>query len=243
MHATFGEENDVQEITGDCTLYNADCLDVVEDGLCAYDSIVSDPPYGMAYQSRHSAHIGKLIINDDGVEHLQWATKLPARHSKYIFCRWNNLKHVPEPESAITWVKNNWTCGDTKHEHARQTEIILFYNGSYHFFPSGRPSDVVNFAKTQNEHHPTEKPVDLMKKVIGWTDGRILNPFMGSGSTLVAAAQLGRETIGIELDPKHFDAACRRVEEAYRKRGNYSPRIKENSFIAPQARTPHYALL
>jgi hypothetical protein len=69
----------------------------------------------------------------------------------------------------------------------------------------------------------------------------ILDPFTASNSTLVAA-QLGREVIGIELDPKHFHTACYRVEESYRKRGHYAPPVRENRFVIPQQRTPQYAL-
>ena len=66
--------------------------------------------------------------------------------------------------------------------------------------------------------HPTQKPVALMEWCLGFLpDAKtILDPFMGSGTTLVACAKMGRKGIGIELDPGYFDIACRRVEEAYR---------------------------
>ncbi len=104
------------------------------------------------------------------------------------------------------------------------------------------PSDVVHEKKTPNDHNPTNKPVKLMKKIIGWTDGRVLDAFMGSGSTLLAAAELGREAIGIELEAIGFDTACRRVEEAYWKAGRAVERIKENSKAPVIARSPQFAL-
>lgn len=68
--------------------------------------------------------------------------------------------------------------------------------------------------------HPTEKPWRLMYEILAdFTSPAetILDPFMGSGTTLIACAKLGRRGIGIELDPDYFDIACRRVEEAYRQ--------------------------
>lgn len=67
----------------------------------------------------------------------------------------------------------------------------------------------------QKRHHPTQKPEALMKWCLGFIKGSvILDPFMGSGSTGVAAVKLGRKFIGIELDPKYFDIACRRIADA-----------------------------
>ena len=67
--------------------------------------------------------------------------------------------------------------------------------------------------------HPSQKPIELMEWCLRRHSGAhtILDPFMGSGTTLVACAKLGRKGIGIELDPDYFDIACKRVEEAYRQ--------------------------
>ena len=205
-----------KEIIGECTLYLGDCLEIMPT-LGEVDAVVTDPPYGMSFQSNRRKESHAKIANDGDVKLLQWACGIEAKHSKYIFCRWDNLADVVKPKSCITWVKNNWSMGDLNHEHARQTEVALFYQGDEHFFPAGRPTDVVNAARTGNEHHPTEKPVPLMQTVCGWTDGVILDPFMGSGTTLVACAKMGRKGIGIELDEDYFNIACKRVEDAYRQ--------------------------
>lgn len=63
--------------------------------------------------------------------------------------------------------------------------------------------------------HPTQKPVKLMEFCIGLVEGLIFDPFMGSGTTGVACANLGRKFIGIEIERKYFDIACERVEAAY----------------------------
>lgn len=204
------------ETIGDCTLYLGDCRDVLPLAS-GYGSIVSDPPYGMAFKSNHRAVSHEAIANDDTTDLLIWACGLPVAHSAYLFCRWDNLRDVPMPKSCITWVKNNWSMGDLEHEHGRQTEICLFYAGKDHVWPGKRPTDVVECARTGNNHHPTEKPVGLMEVVVGWTAGTVFDPFMGSGTTGVACANLGRSFIGAELHEPYFDIACRRIEEAYKQ--------------------------
>jgi DNA modification methylase len=204
------------ETIGAATLYLGDCRDVLPT-LGKVDAVVTDPPYGMAFRSNHRAEKHLAIANDDTDELLQWACRLSASHSVYVFCRWDNLFAVPKPRSLVTWVKNNWSMGDLEHEHARQTEVVLFYPGPDHDFPAGRPSDVIRAPRTGNEHHPTEKPVQLMRVFVEWTRGIVLDPFMGSGTTGVAAVQMGRNFIGIEREPKYFDIACRRIEQAQRQ--------------------------
>ena len=200
-------------VIGRARLYLGDCRDVIST-LGEIEALCCDPPYGMNFQSNHRNVQHAKIANDDTEELLLWACALPVKHSAYIFCRWDNLASVPRPKSCITWVKNNWSMGDLQHEHGRQTEIALFYPGPEHDFPSGRPSDVVYAARTDNEHHPTEKPVSLMMKFMAWSRGVVLDPFMGSGSTGVAAVKSGREFIGIEQNPDYFETACRRIRQA-----------------------------
>ena len=201
---------------GDATLYLADCMDVLPT-MTNIDSVITDPPYGMKFQSNHRIIKHKKIANDDTAdlanEVILWAIE-NAKHSVYAFGRWDNLYDYPKPKSLITWVKNNWSMGDLQHEHARQTEIAFFYAGNEHFFPRQRPTDVIQWQRTQNEYHPTEKPVGLMCKFIEWTHGIVLDPFMGSGTTGVAAIQMGRKFIGIEREESYFNIACERIEQA-----------------------------
>lgn len=217
-----------EERIGDCRLILGSATDIVPT-LGEIDSIACDPPYGMAFRSNHRKQRHNAIANDGDVSLLRWACEVPVRHSAYVWGRWDNLLDAPKPRSFITWVKNNWSMGDLEHEHARQTEVCFFYRGPEHFFPKGRPADVVTFPRTGNNFHPTEKPVGLMQAVVSWTDGTVLDCFMGSGSTLVACAKLGRPSVGIEIDPIHFETACKRVEEAYRQ---------PDLFVAPSAPQP-----
>jgi site-specific DNA-methyltransferase (adenine-specific) len=213
-------------IIGDATLYCGDCLEILPT-LGKVDAVVTDPPYGMAFRSNHRTTKHAAIANDSDGVMLELACSIPATHSKYIFCRWDNLATVPKPKSLVTWVKNNWSMGDLEHEHARQTEVALFYQGENHFFPKGRPTDVIHAPRTGNDNHPTEKPVQLMHAFVEWTDGLVLDPFMGSGTTGVACAKLGRKFIGIELEPRYFDISCKRIESAYAEPDLFVPPPKK----------------
>jgi len=207
-----------KEIIGDATLICGDAREVAPT-LQAVGAVVTDPPYGMSFRSnrpkvRPKAH---AIANDGDTEALLWACGLNALHSRYIFCRWDNLADVPKPRSVVTWVKNNWSMGDLEHEHARQTEVILFYPGPEHAFPGPRPNDVIMAPRTGNEDHPTQKPTGLMTAIVRFTSGVVFDPFMGSGTTGVAAVGLARPFVGVEIDPVYFETACERIHAAWRQ--------------------------
>ena len=178
------------------------------------DAVVTDPPYGMNFQSNHRSEAHQPIDGDSTTHLLCWVAGLKADHSVYAWCRWDNLADVPKPKSLVTWVKNNWSMGDLEHEHGRQTEVCLFYPGPKHRWPNGRPSDVIYHDRTGNPEHPTQKPVSLMEEVIGWTEGFIFDPFVGSGTTIIAAEQAGRRCFAMELSPAYCDVAVTRWEKA-----------------------------
>lgn len=199
---------------GDCRLILGDSSLIVPM-LGPVGAVVCDPPFGMAFRSNYRTVKHEAIANDGNTSLLEWACAIEAEHSRYVFCRWDNLLDIPKPKSLVTWVKNNWSMGDLEHEHARQTEVAAFYPGPKHDFPNGRPTDVIEAPRTGNVYHPTEKPVQLMAAFLRWTRGVVLDPFMGSGTTGVACARAGRPFIGIEIDPTYFETACKRIEDAY----------------------------
>ena len=205
------------ETIGTATLYLGDCRDILPT-LPKVDAVITYPPYGMSFHSNYRGEQYMRIANDDDVSMLIWACGIQVSNSRYVFCRWDNLLDgVPHPKSCITWVKNNWSMGDLEHEHARQTEIALFWPGPDHSWTGKRPTDVVFATRTGNVFHPTEKPVSLMEQFVGWTRGIVVDPFMGSGTTGVACVNLGREFVGIEIEERYFDIACRRIEDAQRQ--------------------------
>ena len=108
--------------------------------------------------------------------------------------------------------------GDTKAAFAPSHENIVFAVKGKYSFPGSRPKDLVTFPKINSSKmvHPTEKPVGLLANLISSVTkpgDLILDPFAGSGSTLVAAKKTGRRFIGIELDDDYFVTAQRRIEE------------------------------
>jgi site-specific DNA-methyltransferase (adenine-specific) len=174
--------------------------------------VVTDPPYGMAFVSGRRDHGPIYGDNEFPTEQVRLALS-KATHAAYIFCRWENLiaRELPEPASVLAWVKNNWGMGDRNHRHGRQWEAICFYAMSNHSFSKQSP-DVVYAMRTGNVFHPTEKPLDLIKDLIACNDGdTVLDPFCGSGTTCVAARQLGRHFLGFEIDEKHYRTANLRV--------------------------------
>ena len=200
-------------IVGDARLILGDCREVLPT-LTKVDAVITDPPYGMSFRSGYRQIQHHKIINDHDISCLRWACSIPVEHSLYVFCRWDNIRDCPPSKSCITWVKNNWSMGDLRHSHGRQTELALFWPGTRHFWVGCRPSDVVFSSKTGNEEHPTEKPIYLMEQFIRWTSGLVVDPFMGSGTTGVACMNLGRKFIGIEIERRYFDIACERISRA-----------------------------
>lgn len=194
------------------TIYHGDCREVIP-GASA-DLVICDPPYGMNFRSchriiRHDAIAGDSFLPLDLIE----MAIACATRAAYIFCRWDNLIDMPKPQSCIAWVKNNWSMGDLLHEHGRQWEACCFYPKAQHEFIKRIP-DVIHEARTGNELHPTQKPENLMRVLIQANVGdAVLDPFMGSGTTLVAAKVLGRRAIGIELEERYCEIAAKRLAQ------------------------------
>lgn len=125
---------------------------------------------------------------------------------------------IKNDKSEVIWDKVYHGMGDTKAAFAPSHENIVFAVKGKYSFPGSRPKDLVTFPKINSSKmvHPTEKPVGLLANLISSVTkpgDLILDPFAGSGSTLVAAKKTGRRFIGIELDDDYFVTAQRRIEE------------------------------
>lgn len=103
--------------------------------------------------------------------------------------------------------------GDLNHEFGRQWEAIAFYPKENHKF-TRRPVDIIRCPKVSPEKlvHPNEKPTSLYFPILNSHDGIILDPFLGSGTTLVAAKELGRNGIGIEISERYCAIAKKRLK-------------------------------
>lgn len=195
------------------TIYHGDCREILPT-MPNVDLVLTDPPYGMSFVSNFRIQKHSKIHGDGELPlDLIMLSISKADRAAYIFCRWDNLSQLQHPKSVIAWVKNNWSMGDLEHEHGRQWEACCFYPKDGHEFLKRIP-DVILCDRTGNDLHPTEKPINLMTKIISANVGDfILDPFMGSGTTLRAAKDLGRKAIGIEIEEKYCEIAAKRMAQ------------------------------
>lgn len=205
-------------VIGDARLYLGDCAEIMPH-LPKVDACITDPPYGIGRgygmgvggvrlagdarrysgggwdSSRPSHFVFELLLKAAPL-HVVWggnyfSDALPVS-GKWLF--WDKCQTMPSySDGELAWT----SIGG---EAVKQ----FTYNGSG------------MLAVEKERQHPTQKPVGLMKWCIEQTGNpqTILDPFMGSGTTGVAAIQLGRKFIGIEREPKYFEIACKRIEQA-----------------------------
>lgn len=209
---------------GDQLLIEGDCLEVM-GALPKVDAVITDPPYGIGFP------YNSYEDTQEGLERLVAGYVPAARKGAdrvVITPGVSNISIYPKPEwtGAWTW-ETTATYGALGFS---QWQPILFYGEDIPGFGSVNgvlKSDRIHFrggsAKIDHAEgagHTCPKPLTFVLRLLSrfTQDGEtILDPFMGSGTTLVACQRLGRNGIGIELDPDYFDIACRRVEEATRQ--------------------------
>lgn len=189
------------ERIGDAVLYLGDCREILPE-LGKVDAVVTDPPYPDCY-------VNEYRYSDDSIAALDLIACW-----QMVF--WSGRAPFPLSHSAVhIWNKN-------PSNHGAQYERIFERNGGTHqkVFTHYMVNSTVAAMMTGDERneHPSQKPIRLLKRVCEETSARtILDPFMGSGTTGVAALKLGRKFIGIEIEPKYFDIACKRIEEAWKQ--------------------------
>jgi site-specific DNA-methyltransferase (adenine-specific) len=195
-------------------IYHGDCREILPQ-LEPVDLVLTDPPYGIDYQSaRRTEHQRKDKIFGDK-EFPLWLFEIcTPLNALFVWCRWDILPKIPMPKSFIVWDKGRHSMGNLEHEYGRQWEAIAFYPGIKHQFIK-RPVDIIKASCVSPDKlsHPNEKPVAAILPLIKSHRGNILDPFMGSGTTLVAAKQLGRKAIGIEIEEKYCEIAVKRLAQ------------------------------
>jgi site-specific DNA-methyltransferase (adenine-specific) len=214
------------ETIGEATLYLGDCREVLP-GLTGVDAVVTDPPYGIGLNTDNSRFSGGTagnmakrgngigtangapIINDSTPFDPAFLTDLPGDK---IIWGWNNYPDRLPRGACLVWIKRNDAAFGS---FLSDAELAWLSRG--HGVYCRR--DLSNNAIANDREHPTQKPVSLMEWCLGFVPKArtILDPFMGSGTTGVACARLGRRFIGIEIEPRYFDIACRRIEAAYKQ--------------------------
>jgi len=227
------------ERIGDCTLYLGDCREILPT-LGKVDAVVTDPPYGQAYKPRTSVmptvasgrglngnwreRRGKndaLIIGDDrpfdpvpfitsARECILWgahkfADRLPAGQW-LVWDKRVDMPSIDQGDGEAAWLNRSGPMRVIRH----RWHGLILKSGS----EEAKRDPVTGAAEARL--HPTQKPLAVMQWCLGFIEGQtILDPFMGSGTTGVACVKLGRKFIGIEIEPRYFDIACKRIETAY----------------------------
>jgi len=180
------------------------------------DAVITDPPYGINENSKKVASRGKLAAPKDYGD-FDWDKAPPSnelidlirtkgQHQAFFG---GNYFTLPPTSCWLVWDKLNgdndfadcelaWTNWDKAVRRLQWRWNGMIRQGN------------------EERYHPTQKPLEVMKWVITLCpkSETILDPFMGSGTTGVAAIQMGRKFIGIEREPKYFDIACQRIEQA-----------------------------
>lgn len=206
---------------GECDLYLGDCTKVMGCLGGGVDAVVTDPPYGINENDRKIKSRGKLAAPRDYGK-VEWDKEPVGRDvidqllslSKYQIIFGGNYFEGLGPTSCwLVWDKMNGSNDFADCELAWTNlpkavrRIQWRWNG---MIRQGNDERV----------HPTQKPEGVMDWCLGHLPGgvvTVLDPFMGSGTTLVAAARRGLRGIGIERERQYFEAACRRVEDTYRQ--------------------------
>lgn len=226
------------EIIGDCTLYLGDCLEVLPT-LEVVDCVVTDPPYLLTYGGCHGSLGGKLATenydNKGGIVEckIDWPDFMPeifasmkADSHAYVMCNNRHIQNMLNSAEDAGFRFHNflaWNKGTATPNrwYMKNLEFTgFFFKGKAFFINDCGSTQLHKVPNVIGAEHPTEKPPELMAVYIKNSTQRgetVLDPFMGSGTTGVACAKLGRKFIGIELEEKYFDIAVKRIEDAYKQ--------------------------
>jgi hypothetical protein len=225
---------------GDATLILGDCRDWIPT-LFPVDAVISDPPYGVKARAGMGGGskgdggmwAGATIAGDVDVSIRDQALLLAAAPFAVIAAV--RLLHPAGTQATVVWDKGEHTgAGDLRMPWKPNFDLVHIGGDGWAWHRRG--SGIVKFnavagcVADRNDgkrFHPFEKPCSLMAHFIQRAPGkRILDPFMGSGTTGVAAVRCGAQFIGIEIEEKYFSIACRRIEDANRQK---------DLFVAPPA--------
>jgi DNA modification methylase len=206
------------EKIGLATLYLGDCREIAP-GLERPAAVITDPPYGIDHGNKGSFKASHGWRNTR--EGVAWDIERPSPD----FLRWM----ATAADAVALWGGNyfadclpatmGWLVWDKGQSDFSLSDCELCWTNRKQALRRINLARAVLIA--EGGAHPTQKPVEVMRwtisKVKAAEAGTILDPYMGSGSTGVAAVQMRHPFVGIELEPKYFDIACRRIEEAQRQ--------------------------
>jgi site-specific DNA-methyltransferase (adenine-specific) len=200
-----------KEVIGNATLYLGDCAECLPV-FGRPTAIITDPPYGISFAAQPTKWQRR-----DGMKPREWddarcdslVQSLPTIAEHCII--WGgNYYGLPVSRCWLSWFKP-----DSPPSMADMELAWTSFNKNARQY-----SHSISATNAERVGHPTQKPLALMKwcvSLIPHDIELIVDPFMGSGTTGVAAVQMGRDFIGIEREPDYFDIACRRIEDAQRQ--------------------------
>lgn len=207
------------------TIYHADCAECVPFGPVV---LLTDPPYGIDYDgnsqrfTRNASPWWKEVDNskvrDGGRVHGDAAPFNPAPWLKWPAIMWGANHYADKLPVSGGWLVWDKRLGaeDMADKGWPLSEAELAWSnvrGSVRVFRN-LWSGLLRSAEKGEHYHPTQKPVELMQWCIGFLpEGPVFDPFMGSGTTLVAAKNVGRKAIGIEIEERYCEIAARRLSQ------------------------------
>jgi DNA modification methylase len=213
-------------------IFHGNCIEfikTIQDK--SIDCLITDPPYGVDIQfGAYDNQLSRKIENDGNIDDalllldemlLEVKSKLKDNAHIYIFCNWKIYpqfnaiisKHF-QIKNLIIWDKLFMGMGDLKGNYSSSYEMIVFAGGNREFL--SRPKNIIQCRFNDERFHNTQKPVDLIKQLIENSTNvneTIFDPFLGSGSTVIAANQLKRNFIGCEIDEQNYKITLKRLED------------------------------
>lgn len=251
-----------KEIIGDATLYLGDCLEVMP-ALGNVDATITDPPFEEEAHTLQRRVLGKTLGSEREIVSAPLPFAAMARRDDaageivkittgwaLAFCQAEAVQAWRESfekagavyKRAMVWIKPDGMpqySGDRPGMGYESIVSVWCGIGKSRWNGGGKHGVFVYNKNdgTGPAPHPTTKPRSLMTELVAlFTEQRaiVLDPFMGSGTTGVACARLGRKFIGIELEPKYFSIACKRIDEAYRQPRLFHeppPKMKQGSLL------------
>lgn len=233
---------------GAVRLWQGDCrplLASLPDGCC--DLVATDPPYGIEYvTNRRVASDAPAMLASDDVAPLDtvcdMARVVRDGGAVYMFTRFDVSDQWRRAmvdagltiKTPLFWDKTNHTAGDLDGDYGGQVELILFAHKGRHGLRDGRDTNLWRCPRPKPGIHPTPKPVDLMRRIIrNSTDSGelVLDPFMGTGTTGVACARLGRRFWGAEIDGPFYEHARDRIRGELDRHPLFESRMRQTALV------------
>jgi site-specific DNA-methyltransferase (adenine-specific) len=212
---------------GGVTIYHGDCRTVLPELVAeSVDLVLTDPPYLVGYTGRWDGGLAPIRGDDDSawvepVFRELWRVLRPDTlcvsfygwpHADLFVATWKAIGF--RPVSHLAFVKNTWGLGQfTRSQH----ETAYLLAKGHPVRPDRAISDTIRWEREPDAFHPNQKPVGALLPLV-WAyaeEGQtVLDPFMGSGSTLRAAKDAGCRAIGIEIEERYCERAAQRMEQA-----------------------------